>query len=159
MEPLEWQNSFNTGIEEIDNQHKQLLDFLKQLRAAKAHGNTEAAGSILEGLSEYTMSHFAFEESLMEESGYPYAKPHKTVHQTLIKRVVAFTERLQKGEDIYDELYSFLRRWLINHIQRDDKAYIKSVTAHFGTSTNADEVKEEPSKSGWMSRLAKKFFR
>lgn len=157
MELLEWKKSYDTGIEEIDNQHRQLLEFLNELGKETASGDNRKTAEILEGLSEYTVSHFAFEEALMEEAGYPYSNPHKHVHKTLIQRVTAFKEKLAAGEAISEELHSFLRRWLINHIQRDDKAYVASVSAHFKLEDEAPaEEKEE--NHGWIARMTRKFF-
>ena len=118
METVAWQQSFDTGIEEIDNQHRQLLGYLNELGAAIRFKDQGKITSVLDGLSDYTMSHFAFEETLMEEAEYKYLGPHKHVHQMLIKKVVEFGSKLKAGEDIGEELYGFLRRWLINHIQK-----------------------------------------
>ncbi|KAG1461099.1 hypothetical protein G6F57_014208 [Rhizopus arrhizus] len=69
------------------------------------------------------MSHFAFEEELMEEAGYPFCAAHKRVHEVFIKRVAEYRLRFQAGEDISDELRTMLSRWLFNHIRGDDQAY------------------------------------
>jgi len=42
-----------------------------------ALSDKESVRRVLDDLIDYTMSHFAFEESLQEEAGYKYAKPHK----------------------------------------------------------------------------------
>jgi len=157
MEVLEWQRSYDTGIEEIDNQHRQLLEFLNELGQGIAAADTPKTSEVLEGLGEYTISHFAFEEALMEEAQYPYTGPHKHVHKTLIQRVTTFKEKLDEGEEIAEELYAFLRRWLINHIQRDDKAYVAAVNGHF--KLQEEIPKEEKAESlGWISRMTRKFF-
>lgn len=157
MDVLEWKRSYDTGIEEIDNQHRQLLNFLNELGEGIASGDAAKTREIIEGLNEYTISHFAFEEALMEEAQYPYSGPHKHVHKTLIQRVTTFSEKLSAGENISEELYAFLRRWLINHIQRDDKAYVSAVDSHF--KLQQDAPKEEKAKSlGWITRMTRKFF-
>lgn len=160
IQTVEWQPSFNTNIREVDNQHKQLLDYLNELGEAINYQDNLQVEVIIDGLKDYTLSHFAFEEALMEEAGYSYVGPHKHVHQTLIKKVLEFEDRLGVGEEIIDELYAFLRRWLINHIQRDDAAYVKSVQEHFNKpAEKMSKVNEEQSaKTSWMSRLARKIF-
>ena len=158
MDTIAWQQSFDTGIKEIDNQHRQLLDYLNELGGAITFGDKKKTASVLDGLSDYTLSHFAFEEALMEEAEYKYSGPHKHVHQMLIKKVTGFDSKLKSGDEIGEELYAFLRRWLINHIQRDDAAYVKTVSEHFNRRENDDRKEQETSQSGWMSRLARKIF-
>lgn len=158
MEPVEWQDSYSTGIEEVDNQHKQLVDYLNQLGQAITLKNDSEVKTVVQGLGDYTMSHFAFEEALMVEANYTYAGPHKHIHESLIKKVVGFGEKLEEGEDIVDEFYSFLRRWLVNHIQRDDAAYVATVSAHFKSKNDKVEKITKEEKNGWMSRMKKKVF-
>lgn len=159
MEILKWQVSFDTGIEEIDNQHKELLEYLNQLGTAIQNGTKDEVVQIMGGLADYTLSHFAFEEALMTEANYKFVGPHKHVHQMLITKVVGFSEKLKAGEDIENDLYDFLKRWLINHIQRDDAAYVTSVNKHFDALQKTDEpVKEEDANSSWFSKMKNKVF-
>lgn len=159
MGQLEWQASFDTGIEEIDNQHKQLLVYLNRLDNAKKDGGRAEIKDIIEGMGDYTLSHFAFEEALMEQAGYAYTGPHSHVHKTLIKRVEGFQKRFEAGEDILSEFYSFLKRWLINHIQRDDAAYVRAVKAHLQPVESGEDSSEPASeRKGWISRAVAKFF-
>lgn len=159
MEAVEWKQTYNTGIEEVDNQHKQLVEFLNQLGSAITLKNDSEIKVVIQGLGDYTMSHFAFEEALMAEAKYAYAGPHKHIHESLIKKVVEFGEKLENGEDIADDFYGFLKRWLVNHIQRDDAAYVSAVTAHFNTVEVEQSAMKKEESSGWMSRLKKKIFK
>lgn len=159
MEIMTWQTSFDTGIDEIDNQHRELLEYLNQLGAAIQKGNKDEVTKVISGLADYTLSHFAFEEALMAEANYQFTGPHKHVHQTLIKKVVDFSDKLKAGEDIENDLYNFLKRWLINHIQRDDAAYVKSVNNHFNAPNKASEpVEEVVVRSSWFSKMKTKVF-
>ena len=159
MAHLVWQKNYNTGINEIDIQHREILSYVNQLDDARKLSSRTAVKDVIEGMADYTISHFAFEEALMAQASYPFVGPHRHIHKTLIDRVVGFTERFEAGEDIADEFHTLLKRWLINHIQRDDAAYIKPIKAHL-KELEGDEVKEETSakKSGWVSRTVKKFF-
>ena len=159
MAHLIWQKSYNTGIHEIDIQHEELLNYVNQLDDARKLDSREDVKNVIEGMADYTISHFAFEEALMEQAKYPYVGPHQHIHKTLIARVGTFTERFAAGEDIGDEFHGLLRRWLINHIQRDDAAYVKPVRAHLRKLENKDaETDKKAVKSSWVSRAVKKFF-
>lgn len=159
MAHLVWQKNYNTGINEIDIQHREILNYVNQLDDARQLNSRTAVKDVIEGMADYTISHFAFEEALMVQANYPFVGPHRHIHNTLIDRVGGFTERFEAGEDIADEFHTLLKRWLINHIQRDDAAYIKPIRAHL-KELEGDEVKEETAtkKSGWVSRTVKKFF-
>jgi hemerythrin len=55
-------------------------------------------------------------------------------------------------------LHPLLKRWLINHIQGDDAAYIKPVRAHLKKLENKDaKTDKKAAKSSWVSRAVKKF--
>jgi hemerythrin len=104
---------------------------------------------VLEELVDYTISHFAFEESLMEEAGYPFIKAHKKVHQLFTRRVESFLSRFNTGEDIADELMHVLKTWLVNHIKRDDRDYTDTVKANMVEATRRAKEK----KGSWFGRL------
>lgn len=159
MAHLSWQKSYDTGIHEIDIQHRELLNYVNQLDDARKLNNRAEVKDVIEGMADYTISHFSFEEALMEQVSYSYVGPHKHIHKTLVDKVGKFTERFEAGEDIAEEFHGLLRRWLINHIQRDDAAYVKAVKAHLGELENKDaEENNKEEKTSWISRTVKKFF-
>lgn len=160
MDTVVWLDSYSTGIEEIDNQHRQIVEYINQLSVAFNRTDMAAVGEVLDGLVDYTMSHFAFEESLLEEAGYPLANAHKKIHEMFIRRVDKLQEAFKAGEEVTVEFYTLLKRWLIQHIQRDDMAYASRVKAKLHLL-----VQEEPAAAGntapkgsWIARSLKKFF-
>ena len=149
MTVLVWQPELNTGIDVIDQQHQRIVALINQL--ADAHTREDQA-AVLEELVDYTLSHFAFEEELMEEAGYPFSAAHKRVHEVFTKRVSEYRLRFEAGEDIVDDLRSMLSRWLFNHIRNDDKAYADSVKRHL------NHFVREHQQGGWLSRTVKRLF-
>ena len=159
MAQLIWQKSYNTGIHEIDMQHKEILSYVNQLDNARKLDSRADVKDVIKGMADYTISHFTFEEALMEQASYPFLGPHQHIHKTLIARVGNFAERFAAGEDIGDEFHGLLRRWLIKHIQRDDAAYVKPVKAHLRKLEKKDaETDKKTVKSSWVSQAVKKFF-
>ena len=159
MSQVIWLDKYDTGIAEIDVQHQQIVLYLNELNAARLRGDIKGVKEVLEGIVDYTMSHFAFEEALMEQAEYAFSRAHKSVHETFTKRVEKFRGRFAAGEDIADELSDVLKRWLINHIQRDDAAYVRPVSAHLRSLTKEESVAPEGKVRGsWLSRAVKKFF-
>lgn len=153
MELLVWQNDLNTGIEVIDNQHRRIVEMINVLIVAQQAGHSRSeVGDVLNDLVDYTLSHFAFEESLLEESGYSFTRPHKRVHEVFIGKVNEYNMRFKAGEDITVELINLLSRWLFNHIRNDDAAYAKVVI------DNMNRITQDKQPAGWLSRSMRKFF-
>ncbi|NCB55450.1 MAG: bacteriohemerythrin, partial [Epsilonproteobacteria bacterium] len=65
-----WEPAFSVGIAVIDNQHKRIIDYINELNNALVYRDSEKAKEVLSYLVDYTLSHFSFEESLMQEAGY-----------------------------------------------------------------------------------------
>lgn len=120
-----WSDEYTVGVEEIDEQHKELVRLLNALHLAihERHGS-EASRQILNELAEYTRVHFAVEESLMRVSNYPDFAVHKKIHTTLIQQVTELQAKLDSGTaKISFELLHFLKHWLTHHILESDKAF------------------------------------
>lgn len=155
-----WEPSYSVGIEVIDHQHKKLIEYMNELSIAgmyKSFENRKKVQDVLEKLVDYTVSHFSFEEQLMEDAGYPILEPHKKVHESFVKRVAFFKERFENGEDITKQLIMDLQLWLINHIQQDDADYKDLVQK--ALLKKQISPSDEAKKDKWLSSLVKKFFK
>ena len=152
MELLLWQDNLNTGIQVIDDQHRRIVEMINQLHAAQTGGSQLVVAEVIDELVDYTLSHFAFEEELMEEAGYPFCAAHKRVHEVFTKRVSEYRLRFEAGEDIVDDLRSMLSRWLFNHIRNDDKAYSEQVRQHL------DRFSRQHQQGNWLTRTVQRLF-
>lgn len=153
MAYLDWSDDLDTGIMVIDDQHKRIVAMINQLDAAQRAASQEQAGEVIDELIDYTVSHFAFEEAMIEEAGYIFTKAHKRVHALFIKRVEDYRERFNRGEDIADELKGMLGRWLFSHIRSDDRNYVEAV------NENLRRLSADASEGGWLRRAGRRFFR
>ena len=149
---IKWTDDLNTGIEVIDKQHMRIVDYINDLENAHQKQDKEAVRQVLDDLVDYTLSHFAFEESLQEEAGYKYCKPHKKVHELFVRRVNEYLERFKLGDDVTAEIHKLLSSWLINHIKRDDADYVAAVKANMLGIISEKEKKEDV---GWFKRFFK----
>ena len=149
---ISWTQELNTGIAVVDSQHKRIVDYINQLETAVRQRDRAATGGVLNELVDYTLSHFAFEESLQEEAGYAHARPHKAVHDAIAKRVAKFQERHGTGEDIAEQLHGMLATWLVHHIKRDDQAYVANVKARMAS------IVQDKKDDSWLSRVLGRFF-
>ncbi|TCJ12774.1 bacteriohemerythrin [Parasulfuritortus cantonensis] len=147
---ITWTDDLNTGIDVIDKQHRRIVDYINDLETAHAGNDKEAIGRVLDDLVDYTLSHFAFEESLQEEAGYQYCKPHKKVHELFTRRVNEYLERFRLGDDVTADIHKLLSSWLINHIKRDDADYVAAVKANMVGIIQEKEAKKD---EGWFKRF------
>jgi len=150
---ITWTADLNTGIDVIDQQHQRIVEFINHLELAQRAKNMTLINQVVEDCVDYTLSHFTFEESLQEEAGYLYCKPHKKVHELFIRRLGEYKERLDLGEDVGDELYQLLSRWLISHIKRDDADYVSAVKSNMISLIKEKEEKKET--KSWFGRFFK----
>lgn len=150
---IAWTSDLSTGIDVIDNQHKRIVEYINELEKAITLQNQSGVGHILDELVDYTLSHFAFEESLQEQAGYTFSKPHKAMHDIFAKRVATFQDRHRAGEDIAEQLHCMLGTWLVHHIKRDDMAYVSDV------NTKITHIVADNRAEGWLSNALGKFFK
>lgn len=148
---------FRTGITTIDKQHQQLVDMVNHLGRIRGAAfddpkNRKAAtGQVVAEMLSYTISHFAFEESLMQDANFKFFKSHKRAHDLFVTRANEYKQRFMAGEDIIDELFDTLNRWLYNHIRNDDLAYAPALKTKI--------LELDQTKAGWLGRMLKRFFK
>ncbi|MDO9308959.1 MAG: bacteriohemerythrin [Deltaproteobacteria bacterium] len=121
---INWSRSYSVGVNQMDSEHQRLIDIINNLYTAMRSGRSkDAIGSILDELVEYTKTHFAHEERLMKESGYTGFDEQKRAHEALISQVIEIQGKYRSGTALGQEVMSFLKNWLVNHIQGLDKRY------------------------------------
>ena len=125
MALFEWRDDYSVKVPPIDSQHRRLVDMLNELHQGMTSGTgNEHLARLLDGLVEYTANHFAYEEKLMAELGFPEAASHTAEHQKLVNDVLEFKRKFAAKEaSINMQLMKFLKDWLIKHILGSDKAY------------------------------------
>ena len=116
---------YRFGIDEMDRDHKQLVDMLNHVSHVLDQGKIkEAAEHFNQMLSVYVAEHFANEEKFMEGIEYPYLERHRAEHarfreayHALRPKIAAYDEdAFRKG--LLDTFF-----WLVWHIGKMDKDY------------------------------------
>lgn len=145
---VEWSNELSVGVDEIDEQHKMLVELLNQMHeAVRERQAAQITNNILERLGEYTRVHFAVEESLMHITHCPDYAWHKVEHDQLIGQLQELREKLADGKhSISFELVHFLKVWLTKHIMESDKRYSSHFLAY---GINPELV---PHNASWIRR-------
>lgn len=120
-----WDDTLSVGIEEIDQQHKILVKLVNQMHnAIEQKEASSVVKPILDKLIQYTIIHFAVEESLMRIFHYPGYEEHKEHHEELTREVIDLHRKVRTGEaHINFQLMHFLQGWLTHHILQEDMEY------------------------------------
>lgn len=125
MPLMNWSDRLSVGVAEIDREHQELVRMLNDLAEAMNAGRgRDALAPILDELISYTKSHFGREEEAMRVHAYPEAAEHMKQHADLARQVLDVQAKLASGAaaTLPFEVLAFLKGWLLQHIQKSDKA-------------------------------------
>ena len=128
MPIITWEEKFSVGNDIIDEQHKKLLDLVNQLFDSMRQGQSkEILGELLDSLVDYTVYHFAEEETAMRKAEYSKLAAHIKIHESFIKKISDFQSEYKSGNSYISlDIITFLKDWILNHILVQDTKY-KSV--------------------------------
>lgn len=126
---FKWKDRFNTGIEEIDNQHKRLFEIGSELfELASLDDGVDHYDEIvrlIDDLKDYTKYHFNFEEEYMEKFNYSDIDNHKREHQKFIDKLNETQSKdidMEQKQVILD-MIEFIISWVSGHIVGTDFKY------------------------------------
>ncbi len=118
MKDLVLDHILTLGIEEIDDDHRKLVNLFNVLNHSIMEGAaTDYVEAVLEELINCTVWHFSHEDRLMLKYGYDGFEEHKTEHQDLINSAREIQQKFrQLGKLDEKEDLEFLEHWLTEHI-------------------------------------------
>jgi hemerythrin len=134
---LAWTEALATGVEDIDDQHRSLFGWLAELESTACEQRMMTAAYALTRLVQYTRSHFAAEEKLMRECGYPRLDAHIAEHMALCDELKKMQESAT-SQDLCGETVGLLRQWLLKHVLGSDLDYVPAVRAMRATRESKD---------------------
>jgi len=154
-----WNKNFDTGISEIDEQHKVLVSLINQLAS---HLGNDSELSLLdqtfERLAEYAIYHFQSEERIWEKY-FPTdssLKGHKQTHANFIEAVqdLKKEENVKPINEVIEDVLSFLTHWLAHHILDNDMRMSKIIFfMKSGLSLESAQQQADKEMSGVMSTM------
>lgn len=129
---INWSNDLSVQVGPVDNQHKELIRLINDLNDAMLKGKSkEVTSKILDGLANYTVEHFGFEERNFAKFHYAGAAAHKSEHDAFVRKVTEFKTSYDAGKVCLSlDIMQFLKSWLIHHIQGTDRKYIPCFHEH-----------------------------
>ena len=124
---IKWTAELETGIEEMDNQHKKLIALMNSVYELLKEGKREDACTLFhEELLAYVEKHLSEEEEFMREIGYPDYEEHLRLHEVFRKEVKKLHPSVQEGDpQAFARELSFVWGWIYTHIAKADKKYGK----------------------------------
>lgn len=128
MTHISWNDSFNTGIEVIDFQHRKIVLMINDLDSPSATDEQAVIEDVLNRMREYIAEHFTFEEEMMYAADYLFTEAHIKLHQRFLARLDTMAQQHKSEERIIHELVEFLGNWLTHHIGHEDQDYVADVS-------------------------------
>lgn len=123
---LDWDESLSVHIPEVDSEHRQFIGLINGLNQSiiERHGMEEIK-SRLQSILDDTAAHFAHEEALFKEWGYPDAEEHakKYVQVTQALREIMEDFELSRTEYGLIDAGMKVKKALIEHILVEDMKY------------------------------------
>ena len=121
-----WNDNFNTGLEEIDQQHRKLVALLNRLANHVAFKTgIPGLSEILDELTDYTVYHFETEEAIWHQylADDETENRHKESHKSFVATIQRFQEARgsKQHDNVMQEALAFLARWLAAHIIESDR--------------------------------------
>lgn len=125
----DWSHAIETGLPEIDDQHRQLFELAATFRG---QGDQIRVMKALAMLADYAHTHLRNEEAMLAAIGYHGLDAHKALHQEfreMLRELVAQSRKMSLDE-IAERIEELINGWFYNHILTVDAAYVSEVKAY-----------------------------
>jgi len=125
MEKISWKKEYSVGVEKFDHQHQHLFEITNKLiEHFGTSKDPELVSKTLTEMINYAREHFAAEEVLMREYGYPEIELHKKQHDYFIDTTAELAISFMDNKNTTaGEIAEFLILWLTTHILKSDMKY------------------------------------
>ena len=118
---MDWKEAYRTGIREIDEQHKTLVEHISGIEQAVAKNEGRSGlTAAFAGLFALAQEHFIEEESLMQLHEFPELHEHANEHWRFLADMRALQEQ---SLNELSHAVDLLRERFDTHIQVWDKSY------------------------------------
>lgn len=129
-----WDERFESGHQEVDQQHQQLVELVNALAQTIPVPEPQSRFQMLfQQLLSYAHRHFSFEESLFCQAHLSAAElaAHRQSHLTFIEKVTQYPfsggDEESDTQQVLLDLLEFLVIWLAEHILIDDHRLVESL--------------------------------
>lgn len=139
MDHLKWSPTFETGVPEIDDDHRKLFALVEAIREGIAKRDTTLTRASVKEFIVAAENHFTKEEEILVRIGFPDIDAHKVSHASLVTKATQLKQVCngemdpEKASACYDEIVAFL----LDDIVRGDSQF-KSYLNHYGFAGRKD---------------------
>jgi len=123
MTLIEWRTEFETGVADVDHEHRELVELINELHEQLgSNAETAKVGAFLGEVFARISAHFALEESIMRKHKYDQYLEHKTDHEKLLDDIRDIMDDFEAGKyTAYDQaLTTAVRDWFVDHFKTKD---------------------------------------
>lgn len=128
---LQWDETFVLGIDEIDREHRTIVEQFNLFSEAVHEGNArEKLAEMAEFLSKYAQSHFVTEERYMQQYAYPKIDEQRREHAEFTKDAQDLLMQVQDGgasRELALAITGKMVRWVIQHVRNHDREMVTYV--------------------------------
>lgn len=124
MPIVAWCSEFSVNVNEIDTQHRKMLELVNNLHSAvEACLDKKDLQDLLVELVDFTHMHFLTEEQLMKKYDYPQFAMHHKEHRMLLRHMSDLVVAVSNGKHptFYSD-YDVSTDWALVHISEHDKS-------------------------------------
>lgn len=137
---LEWKEGYSVGVEELDLQHRKLLDLVNEIASLRSKGATEkTCFAVLNAMIKYAEMHFETEERYFGTSDYPDSPRHKRFHEEFVDEAFSMVRDLDENMLTLGAIAIYLQEWYKDHILGTDREYMPFLVQKPAGADNAPE--------------------
>lgn len=123
---IEWSDSFKTGNDAEDAQHRHLFHLANQLVTAQ---DIATIKPLAMKLYQHTREHFELEEAHMRDARFPELAAHAESHNRLLGRLNVISQGIGEGKVDQKALANLMTDWAMFHIPHDDARFATFLVA------------------------------
>jgi hemerythrin-like metal-binding protein len=114
---IEWQDSYRTGNDRIDQQHEVLIEYANSVFEMSGLAGQRLA---IMQLYAHLRTHLADEEALMRESKFPDYMSHRHLHIDMLARMNTISASIGRRQATDEEVHVFITKWVLVHFATED---------------------------------------
>ena len=126
MKRLEWKDEYLLGIAAVDLQHERITACFIAMAAEAPVASGSRVDSAIAPLLELLQQHFALEESMMRNFGYPGLERHMEEHRLFHAELsgLALASPSTDG-GVPQQMIEVFQKWQQEHILASDRHYLE----------------------------------
>jgi hemerythrin len=125
---LSWKPEYAIGLEEVDHEHRQMIELINDLYVALDQDDDETLGQFIGDIAVLIGAHFALEERRMQQANYPEYQAHKQDHEKLLDEIYDLADAMHAdAASGKEQLREQLSDWFGQHFKTFDSRLHRSL--------------------------------